>query len=535
MTAKSTSPGILRAGALSMLALAALGVTRLVHGSLVSHATDKPTYGLVGALLATTMIASLVLPGGISSAASKFIAFHRGREDAVAARAAYRFLSRIGLVSAVALGLAAAVGAGRYFELSPSEAGGVGLLTAAYSLYSIDKAALYGFGRVSPYARLELCTSALAIAATVGVVVAGWRAYLLPLAFGYSVFIVGARFILRRDHQGGAAGATGSASLDAAGPASLDRREMLGYAVVASVGTLAGAGFLQGTQLLASHFAEAGDVAYVAAAVALVAPMYFLPRALSVALFPAMAVAHGAGDADGVRRQADVSTRALACLLGPVFVAAMVLAPQVLTVFGGSDYAHGASVLRLLLGAAFLGVVAVPAVNALASGERRRARIPAMSAVSGCTVGLAVVAALAGEASLGAFGVGAGYLAGTAISAAIPVAVVWREYRMPWMGPLTRSAGLLAVAGGVSVGVDGWVGSGSFEGAGSFAAHVALACVAAAVCVAVGWRDIAWLLATRRNTDLAGARRGGMDVPAPRTERAPVAPASVGAVNAGGN
>jgi hypothetical protein len=78
VTPARSSAGVVRTGALSMIALAALGLTRMIHGSLVSHATDRATYGLVGTLLGTTVIASFVFPGGLSSAAAKYIAMYRG-------------------------------------------------------------------------------------------------------------------------------------------------------------------------------------------------------------------------------------------------------------------------------------------------------------------------------------------------------------------------------------------------------------------------------------------------------------------------
>src|SRR5262245_53793948 len=94
-----------------MVALVALGGTRLLHGSLVSRATDTHTYGVIGSLIAITTIASLLLPAGVASAASRFIPYEHGRSDDAAARAVHRFLDRLGLPGAVALGLGAALGA----------------------------------------------------------------------------------------------------------------------------------------------------------------------------------------------------------------------------------------------------------------------------------------------------------------------------------------------------------------------------------------------------------------------------------------
>jgi O-antigen/teichoic acid export membrane protein len=143
-----------------------------------------------------------------------------------------------------------------------------------------------------------------------------------------------------------------------------------------------------------------------------------------------------------VRRHADVSTRGLVVPLAPLFVLGVLLARQVLVLFGGASYAGGGEVLRLLLGATYLAVIQVAAVNALSSGSH--VRVPVAFGVLGCLVGLAVVAGLGRP--LGATGVGLGYLLGTAVTALGPIATVWRMHRMPWAGPLARSVGCVAAA-----------------------------------------------------------------------------------------
>ncbi|MCM0675198.1 lipopolysaccharide biosynthesis protein [Micromonospora phytophila] len=424
---------VVRAGALSMLALVAVGGTRLVHGSLASRATDRATYGLIGIMLAASMVASLLLPGGLSSAIAKFVAFHRGAGDPATAWAVHRFLSRAGVAASLVLGAATAVVVQRVHDLGAVDTVSLAVLTTTYSVYTLDKAALYGHGLVPQYARIELGSSLLAVAATVAVVATGEGAWLVPLCLGYGVFVVlGRRQLrLRRRAEGGPGGGR------------FHRREIVTFAVLGSVGTLASAGFLQGTQLLAGQFTDPSEVAYLVAAVALIAPLYFLPRALALALFPAMAGAQGAGDLSAVRRQVDVSTLALAVTMTPVFLLGLLAAPLVLGLFGGSGYAEGAEVLRLMLCAAFFGILQVPSVNALASGPPAQARTPVVSAVVGCLVGLGVIWLTAG--SMGASGVALGYLVGTVVTATIPVVAAGRIHRLAWGPLLFRCVGLLVV------------------------------------------------------------------------------------------
>jgi O-antigen/teichoic acid export membrane protein len=217
-----------------------------------------------------------------------------------------------------------------------------------------------------------------------------------------------------------------------------DRREIAGYVAWASVGGLAGFGFLQLLPLLAARVTDHNQAAYFVASVTLVAPLYFLPRALSLALFPALAHAHGSGDRDAVRAHTDVSTRALIVL---VFVLGILAAPVVLALFGGSKAVGGTAALQVLEVATYFAVVQVAVVNALSSGTQRQVRIPVVSTVIGCAVGLAMVVPLGRE--FGAAGLSAADLIALAIGASGPIVAVWRSYRMNWLPPVLRSLAVL--------------------------------------------------------------------------------------------
>ncbi|GIH08168.1 hypothetical protein Rhe02_62350 [Rhizocola hellebori] len=529
---------VIRASLLSMLAIAALGITRLVHSALVAHGTDESTFTAVGILIGSTMVAGLFLPGGLSSAAAKFIPYHLGRSDVAMARAVYRLLLIVGYACSLALGLV--VGAGSlFYGYSGADALSVGLLTVAFSIYSIEKSALYGFDRVESYVRLELIGSVTAIALTVLVVAFGWHAYLMPLTLGYTVLVIGSWLVLRRStdstldnwipeqptphtaaapitsrdtlasrpsalsagesvtFSGGAAGesrafggaANGSAAASGGAAGSVDalgwnaaggpgaasggagalgsgaagglgagvavaggrvvvprgqRREIAGYVGMASLGGLASAGLLQALPLLAAIYTTPAEVKYFVTAVSLVAPLYFLPRALGMALFPAMAHAHGSGDLESIRRQADLSTRALFVALAPLFVVAIMLARQVLTLIYPPQFADGTVVLQVLLLATYLMVTPVAAINALSSGTPREVRVPVSSAVVGWFAG--VGAAIPLGLAFGDVGVGLAYLIAAAVSAAWPLSAVAKRHQLAWFGPIARSVAVV-VAG----------------------------------------------------------------------------------------
>lgn len=480
--ASARGGAIIRTGLLSMVGLVALGGTRVAHMSLVSHATDRETVAVVGTLVGLAMTAGLFLPNGLANAASRFIAFHRGAGDEAAARGAYRVLTLAGYAGAVGLGAAVAAIAAFLPHLTPGNAVAVGVLTAVYAAYSVAKAALYGFDRVVPYTWLEIAGSAVALIATVVVIATDQRDYLLPLSLGYAVLMVGSLIVLRADR--GSRGAIGVLRRDG--------RQMATYAGLASLGGVASGGLLQALPALAGRFTSLIEVSYVAVAVALVAPLYFLPRALGLALFPAMAKAHGAGDVGVVRRHADLFTRALLVLLAPLFAAGLLLAPEALVLFMGSEYADGAGVLRLVLLATYVAVIQVAAVNALSSGND--VRIPVWSSVMGAVVGL--VALLPLGAGLGASGVALAYLVAVTVGAAGPLAVVWRRFEMAWTGPALRSFAVVLGALVVGYGVDRMAGA---YGSGQVVADVLGAVAVVAAGALVLRSDVGAVLAARRS------------------------------------
>lgn len=430
VTERPAAPGIARGGIASLAALVALGLTRLVHGTLVARATEPEVYGLVGSLVAVSTIASLLLPAGLASAASRFIPFQQGRGDAGAVGAVDRLLSRLGLIAAVVLGAVSGAFAWLVYDLDPIDVVQVVLLCVTFCAYTVQKATLYAFGEVAHYAKLELASSVIAIGATVVVVLTGVPLYILPLALGYALFGLAGWARLRGPRKALPHGYVP------------DRREIWIYIGLACLGTVCASGFLQSTQLLAGWVATSAVVAYFTASVTLVAPFYFLPRALGMVLFPSMARAHGAGDAAAVRKQADLSTRALLAALAPLFVGAILLAPEVMAVFGGGEFADGAPILRLILAGTYLAVIPVAAVNSLSSGEH--VKVPTLAAVAGASTGLLAVALL--TPVFGAIGVAAGYVLGTAITAGIPLVTAWRLLRMSWFGPVFRALSVVGSA-----------------------------------------------------------------------------------------
>jgi O-antigen/teichoic acid export membrane protein len=132
-----------------------------------------------------------------------------------------------------------------------------------------------------------------------------------------------------------------------------------------------------------------------------------------------------------------------------VFVLGILAAPVVLALFGGAKAVGGTAAFQVLEVATYFAVVQVAVVNALSSGTQRQVRIPVVSTVIGCVVGLALVVPVGRE--FGAAGLSAAYLIAVVIGASGPIVVVWRSYRMNWLLPVLRS--LVVLIGALVLGL----------------------------------------------------------------------------------
>jgi putative peptidoglycan lipid II flippase len=177
-------------------------------------------------------------------------------------------------------------------------------------------------------------------------------------------------------------------------------------------------------------------------------PAYFVPRALSMALFPSMANAFGRGDEPEIRRQLDAGTRLLTVAMLPFFAAAVLLARPLLFAFG-PRFASAHLILELLLAATYLLICAIPAVNSLSATERVLVRVPAAAAGSGLTVG--VVSWLILGPSHSVTGIAIGYLAGATVQSVIIMFAAWRRWRQSWSTLLWRVGLAAAVATGLVI------------------------------------------------------------------------------------
>jgi O-antigen/teichoic acid export membrane protein len=425
---------LLRGTAWSMVGIAALGLTRLIYTALVGRTGDPARLAEVNAQVSLAFFATFATAAATGAGASKFLPLLTASSGPAAAAAVRRRLRRWTILSTGTVTAGIAVlgpwllpGAG-YVDV-----GAVCALTIAYGAYSYTKSVLYGFHLAGRYAVLEVCADAAILVLTV---VAVWWApdlVLAPLIVGYAAFAVGA---------------TWSTPRHAPGPMPPVGAELVGFVAFTALGIAAGQGFFQVSMVVARHTAEGADAGTYAAAMALVSPAFFLPRALALAFFPAAAEAIGRGDDRALAEHTRRLTRLLWLAAAPALtLAAMVGAPALRLVFGPS-YEGGGPVLAVLLSAVLLYVVAVPSVNVLSAQPLRLARIPPLASTAGVIVGTLVWLLLADR--LGAVGVACGYLAGMLVQAGTPLALTFRRLGPP--RPRTSARVALRVLVSVSLG-----------------------------------------------------------------------------------
>lgn len=402
----------------SMLGIAALGLTRLAYNALIGRTGDPSRLAEVNAAVSLAFVLTFFTAAATAAAATKFISLSLAQGGSAAAAAVRRKLAWWTVVGSV-VAIAALLLVGRQVlpGASFADLGWVSALVVAYGAYTFTKAVLYAYDRAGRYAVLELVSDGAVLTLTVIAVLWLPSVLLAPLVVGYAGFAVAAHLSMPR---------TGPAEPAPAGTG--PGRELWGFVAYTALGITASQGLFQLSMVIARNLTGGDQAGAYAAAMSLVTPAFFLPRALALAFFPAAARAVGTGDVGALARSTESSTRLLALLALPCFtIAAMLGGPALGLVFGG-EYAVGGTAFAVLVAAVFGYVVAVPSVNALSAHELALAKVPPLSSAAGVIVAAAVW--LAGWLFAGAPTatlVATGYLAAMVVQAGVPMVVASRQ------------------------------------------------------------------------------------------------------------
>lgn len=423
-----TPTSLTRGGALAVAGLVAQGVLRFATSWLVGRLAGQGELGIVASAIAAATILALLWPTSTGSAASKFLARSRGAGSIEQTQSTAAHLCRR-MVMTVLLLAAAAIPVWVYLDGgSVPGALAVALLTIGYSGYSFTRGVQFGTGQTARATGWDVLCVVLGLATLTLMLVSGVRgvALVLPLAVAYGVYAV----------AGWPFGGRGR-------PERTQRRELDGFVALGAVGSLASAGFLQLSQIVARLVSGDAGAGEYAAALALATPASMLAVSLTLVLLPALSETLGRSDDEAFRARTDRANRSLTVVVVVVFGVIVLCSRLLIGVVWGDDYAGAAPVLAILAVAVLCTNLGVVAVNALTARSQRGMAVNVAASVVGMAVG--TVTWLVAAPTLGGVGVAFGYFTGTFVIAAIPIAVAWRSGGHRWAGLYGKVAAALTL------------------------------------------------------------------------------------------
>jgi O-antigen/teichoic acid export membrane protein len=417
---------MLNGGALAMAGVVFQGVSRFATSLLVGRLGGPTALGLLASALSTAQLLSLFWPISTGGAASKFVARARGRRDAGEASAIARHLRLRTLQATVVLGLAAVP---VWMTVDNGDLVGglcVAIMVVGYSGYSFTRGLHFGAAQVLRATEWDLATGTLGIiGVTVALALSVRGVFLvLPLAVAAMTYTI-ACWPWR------ARGAISTAL----------QQEVDKFVALATIGTLASAGFLQLSVVAARIAGGSQGAGQYAAAFALAFPLSIVAGSLSLVLYPAMSRAVGRGDYTLFRRQTDYATRFLALGMVTAVGCLTLCSRSVISIVWGVHYQASGKLLPVLLFAVLVTTLGVPSVNSLTSRTQKGIIVATSASVVGLTVGALLWMFLAPW--IGVLGIAVGYLSGSSVMVFITMSATWYQDRHLW-GDLAVRAGAAA-------------------------------------------------------------------------------------------
>lgn len=404
-----------RSGALAFVSTFSQGASRLVWNVLIGRFGGPGLLGVTQSAMATASLGSLFLPASAGSAASKYVAYFRGKGETQTARAVASFIATRALL-ATAIISCGALGALVLLQHAELDVAFVSLaLIIGVSGQVFVRGLHYGAGQVRRQAAWDVISGVVSTMLVLGLLVFGVRSVwiLMPVAIANLLFTV-------------VSWPRGSSH----GLGRQIRREIDGFLLLGVVGTVASSGFLQSAVLAARATNGTNYAGEFAAALSLVTPISLIAVTISLVLFPAMAAEHGSGVPFAVRDRTSVSTQYLITIMVGLFLAIGILSGPLTALVWGPKFKEADEILLFLLLAVVLNAISMPSVSALTSRSNRGMAISAGSSVVGLVSG--VITWIVLGAILPSHFIPIGYLIGAAVTAAIPYGIVWRADRHRW-------------------------------------------------------------------------------------------------------
>lgn len=433
ITLDSTDRGgsMAKRGALSTVGVVTQGAVRFLTSIFVGRIGGPLVLGSFASAVSTAQLSTLLWPSSAGSAASKFVARARGRKDSLEASAVAVHLAKRTLQATVLLSVVAAA---VWIWILHGHIGGattVATLVVGYSVYNFTRGLQFGAGKVARATSWDVISSALGLAGVLGLLIAGVRglSLLLPLAAAYSLYGI-AGWPWRSKGQ----------------PTRRLRREIDAFVALGVVGTVASAGFLQLSMIVARLSHGSASAGQYAAALTLATPPSLLAGSFSLVLFPSMAEAWGRSDLAAFREQTDRATRLLVLVMLSLFGTLILCSTLAVNLIWGAKFANASEIVPFLMLAAMINTLGVACTNALTTRSQKGMLMSALSSLTGMAVGVVAWGIL--TPTMGVTGVAIGYLIGTLVIAGVPIAIVWRRDGHHWtrLWLLALTAVLLVVS-----------------------------------------------------------------------------------------
>ncbi len=386
--------------------IAGAGLVRFLFALVTGREFGPTELGLVAVIISVATIVTIPA-AGIGAAGNRYLAVATGAGRQNRRNQVLAATWTAGVLAVVVGG----VGMWAWYTFLDTSAGMDATLillgasfVMSYGVYLVAKAAMFGDGLAQRYAIGEIAGIVLfAITLSVVIVADLGVEWTLLSQIGWTVGVIVAA---TRAKVGPRIGIRG-----------FESQGFWPFATNATLGSILSLGVTQATVVVMAAVHGNTAAGLLAVAIALTAPLYLLPRALSLALTPSMSFSVGAGDARRADSEARFTTTVMATAGAATVAVVILLTPALLAVYGPS-FEDARALVNLYAVAAALVVAAIPTVNRFQSEGNR----PLAFTVAASGVGLiaAIVVWLA-AGSNGIIWIGIGYLASVAIKSLLPM------------------------------------------------------------------------------------------------------------------
>ncbi|PRA81983.1 lipopolysaccharide biosynthesis protein [Microbacterium sp. MYb66] len=412
-----------------MLTKVAPGIATLTTNLLIGRLGGAPLLGLTQTAISTAALTSLAYPGPAASAASRFVSASVAAEEPEKAAAVASYLARRVLV-AIACLIVLILGGSLLFKVDSIVVVVVScVMTAGISLRVFVEGLHFGGGQGRRLAIWSVVVAGVGIAGSALLLVAGNRTawVIVPVAVANMVFALVTW------------PPSSSVSLEPS-----ERKVIRHFILIAALGTLASAGFVQLTTLVANITAGVTFAGEYAAGLTLTTPLAILATAISATLFPALSAMQVGASREVVRHRITEASSILTWLIGAAVCGMIIVSELLVDVVWGKDYPNTWWILLFLLMGTLATTVAVPSVTALTSSSNRGMLISAGSSFLGAiagTVAWVILIPIAGE-----LGVMIGCAVATVLTGLVPYAIIWKRWGMRWGRSTVELIAMVAVS-----------------------------------------------------------------------------------------